>query len=212
MGVVMKRIVLLGLVIASTASAELELSPYLSLNGGLAYVNDVSIEGVEVSLDGGYVAEGAIGLKIDRGIHKHPIRTEIAFSYQKNDLNKLIDNSGYIGVAGITYDAEGDATAIGLMFNVYGDFPLDNGLIPYLLAGVGGSYLEVDGALDSLNLSKDLVVAGQVGGGLGYALTESLILDLRYQYLRTADFKIEDAPADFHVATHKVTVGLRFEF
>lgn len=100
MGVVMKRIVLLGLVIASTASAELELSPYISLNGGLAYVKDVAINGVEVSLDGGYAAEGAVGLNIDRSIDEHPIRTEIAFSYQKNDLNKLTDGIGYTGPAG----------------------------------------------------------------------------------------------------------------
>lgn len=98
------------------------------------------------------------------------------------------------------------------MLNMYGDFPLDNGFIPYLHAGVGGQYLKVDGAFDALNLSKDLVFAGQIGGGLGYALTEALVLDLRYQYLRTADFKIEDAPADFHVSIHKITVGLRFAF
>lgn len=213
----MLRKVIIGLAIASTAAAQTEITPYISLNGGLGFIHDVSATASDttvgkLSFDGGYVIEGAVGLKLDRDDSNYPIRTELAYSYQKNDMNKYTDSSGILGPPGTTYKADGDTTAMALMLNGYVDIPFDNGLSPYLLVGVGGVYLDLNADNVPIELSKDLVFAGQAGGGLGYHLTETLILDLRYQFIRTAEFKVQDTPASFQASVHRLTAGLRFEF
>jgi opacity protein-like surface antigen len=152
--------------------------------------------GGTAEFDTGYVISGAFGLAFD----SIPIRTEIELSWQKNDLDKIkLDGLGSVS-------ASDDQETSAVMWNVYFDIKTDSDLTPYILAGIGAA--DVDDDIDTL-------FAYQVGAGLGYALNENAILDLKYKYFMTEDFDDDDGiyTVDFDgLAVHQVQFGIRYQF
>jgi opacity protein-like surface antigen len=95
----------------------------------------------------------------------------------------------------------------------YFDFPPEGTpLNLYITAGIGYAKVEADieGSTDDDNL-----FIYQIGIGSGYALSESVTLDLRYSYMGGQDYKYSEAGEgsfEASVGSHHFTVGIRKAF
>jgi opacity protein-like surface antigen len=213
-GVIMYRILWIGLLVASTAAAEIEnVVPYLSVSGGLATLDDgeFSTSGVDVldiSYKEGYLVEAAAGVTLDKGLDTHPMRVELALSYQENDLDEVRDQLGGViepgDPAGTKYSADETVEILALMLNGYLDYPTAYGLTPFVMVGIGGARIDYE-------VDDDTVLAGQVGGGVAYALTEGLTLDLKYKFFLTEKVELLKTLKD-NGSGHHLQLGLRMPF
>lgn len=187
----------MGVVALLTASAAFaEFTPYASISGGLAFLNDVDTRGVgilngEASFDTGYTIEGAFGFIFP----DQPFRLEGALGYQVNDVDKYKTGLGNFSGSG------DDLSFLTVMGNFYYDFHMDSPLIPFLMAGLG--IANVDG--------DDTVVAVNLGGGVGYALDENVTLDLKYKYFVADDAELDDVDIE-DISAHQILFGVRFTF
>jgi opacity protein-like surface antigen len=205
----MIRKVLILLAIASTAVAQTEVTPYISFGSGYAVLENTEISASSIdilgfSFDDGYAIDAAAGLKFDQGMGIFPVRTELAFSYQNNDLDEIKDILGIIGPAGTKYSADGEAEILTLMVNGYIDILTGTSFTPYLLGGLGAANVDLDGEDDS-------VFAGQIGAGIGYALNQNIIVDLKYKYFLTEDIEIIDG-TEMEISPHQLLLGIRYQF
>lgn len=193
--------------LGSVVMAQAAVSPYISLSGGLNFLqeNDFSYDiggfgsGTgSVDFDGGFVIEGAVGLAFDN----IPVRTEIELSVQQND----VDQFNFDGLGSTSGDGS-DQRTLAFMWNGYFDIKTDSSLTPYILAGIGGADLD-DEDIDTL-------FAFQLGAGVGYALNENVILDLKYKYFMTEDYEIVDGADKIEadgLTSHQVQFGVRYQF
>ncbi len=177
---------------------------YIGANVGLAMLRDSDVENFSPTItfqsDPGYALGAAIGYGFDYG------RIEAEVSYQRNDMDK-------IKVLGIAIDASGNSSNIALLLNGYIDFKNNTIVTPYLSAGIGVSRVDISGigALGfSLPSYDDTVFAYQVGAGLGFSLTEKVILDLKYRYLGTSDPEFDNVKVNY--GSHNVYLGVRYTF
>jgi opacity protein-like surface antigen len=87
---------------------------------------------------------------------------------------------------------------------------------PYLLLGIGAAYYNANGSVLNTNLfsNDEWVLAGRVGGGIDFYLTEHLVLNAGATTVLTADevssnFSAEDVGGLNYVA---VQAGLQYRF
>ena len=183
----MKTASIVAALIATVAVAQAEVTPYISISGGYAIANDIDWDagggrkGTE-KFDDGFTVEGAFGLGFGA------FRAELAGGYQLNDFE----------------DSGGDMALIIGMLNGYFDFHNDSPLTPYILAGIGVINAEVDS-------EDDTFMGGQVGAGVGYAISDSFILDLKYKYLMADDADFGGVDVE-DIGGHQIQLGARFLF
>ena len=99
------------------------------------------------------------------------------------------------------------------MVNGYLDFENQTALTPYIGAGVGVAKVSAnDISIGGVALSDedDTVFAYQLGVGIGYSVTESLIIDLAYKYFATEDPDFEGTKAEY--GSHNILFGVRINF
>ena len=178
------------------------VKPYLSINGGLGILTDTgfNVSGIsgDVEFDPGYVISGTVGLTFD----SISLRTELELSILKNDVDKVVFH-GYGSVDG---DGADQKTST-LMWNVLYDFKTESAFTPYILCGIGGADVDED--------DVDTLFAFQIGAGVGYAITDHFILDLKYKFLKTDDFDFQDGSDKVNVdgyEYHQIQVGLRYQW
>jgi len=136
--------------------------------------------------NGGFIGEGAIGLAYQEDVCTSTLRAELAFSFQQDTID----------------DSEGDfdVETMAVMVNGYFDLYTETDFTPYLLAGIGRANVD-DGSDDTYTF------AYQFGAGLGYSVTEHIILDLKYKYFGTDDSDIIP-----RLTTQQVLFGVRYQF
>ena len=182
---------------------------YVSGNGGFATASDSdltdsTVPGVTVNteFDTGLTLGAALGYNFNR------FRVEGEISYQKNDVDK-------IGAQGVSFDATGNATALSFLINGYYDFVNRSAFTPYISAGLGFAQVE----FNDLNISvsgfpcssdEDTLFAYQIGIGVGYAVTEKVIIDVKYRYFGTEDSEYDTTKAEF--ASNNFLIGVRVNF
>ena len=181
---------------------------YGSVNAGLAIMPDsdfdVNIVGfgsgtADLSYDTGFIIGGAVGYM------KEKFRFEGELSYQTSDMDSLSGPGGSVSI-------NGDLSALTFLVNGYFDFATGGPLTPYITAGIGYSSVDVDfeGASDDDNL-----LTYQLGFGVGYAMSETVTLDLRYRYLGFDDYEYSEVGVgslSVEASSHNLTAGLRFAF
>ena len=181
---------------------QAETSPYVSIGGGYAGLFDSDISwsggGGELEYDPGYVIEGAAGMEFDTV----SVRAELAISYQENDGDTFTEG-------GVSMDAS-DVTvsALAFMLNGYYDIQTESAITPYVLAGFGFIRADLDtGDIDE----SDTVLAGQVGAGVGYAVSDGVTIDLKYKLVTSQDieFKDEDGKNEVENMGHQIQLGVR---
>lgn len=200
----MRKYITLTVLLVAAATVHAEITPYVSLSGGLSFLLDSEVtssgvQAADVTYDEGYILEMAAGAKFGRDIHQYRIRTELALSYQNNEVDEVTDYQ-----TSTTTSEDGTVTATALMLNGYLDIPTRSGITPYAMIGLGAAAVDLD-------VDRDEVFAGQVGCGLAYALTETLILDLKYKYFQTEKVDLLGV-ANATASGHHVQAGLRIEF
>jgi len=157
----------------------------------------------DMEYDTGYTIGGAVGYM------KEKFRLEGELSYQANDMDKVVGPGG-------SEPVNGDVSALTLLFNLYYDFKTRGSWTPYITAGFGSS--KVDADIEWLS-EDDYVFTYQFGAGVGYAMSETATLDFRYRYLGASDFEygeiqpgLGSASIEAAIASHNLTIGLRFAF
>lgn len=197
---------------------------YFSGSIGFALLNDAGmsaseLDGIGVSVD--IESKSGMGLGLALGYDfGNSMRIEGEYAYQKNDMDKLA--MSYEGV-GMSLGLDGDTSSSTFLVNAYYDFTNLSAVTPYMSAGIG--YSKVEAEIAGLSGSEDLVedeelvlegseddsvLAYQVGAGVGFAVSETLILDAKYRYFATEDLDFEGV--DVEHSSHNFYVGIRLGF
>lgn len=190
------------LLASSTVYSAESQSGYVSANLGRAMptTTDVNESGISMSLDydNGYTVGGAVGYDFGKA------RIEGEIQYQKTDIDKF---SASDGTTSLTSDAVGDISVTSFLVNGYFDIENSSNFTPFLSAGIGYAYGEIDNfnlpgsGVSSVSADFD-GFAYQLGAGGSYAISDKTAWELKYRYfVPDNDFK-----------SHNVTIGVRFNF
>jgi len=193
-----KKVQLIGIALCGLIMSSFAGAMYVGVNGGASILSDSDLSGDatgSISYDTGYSIEGAVGYAFETSW-----RAELALNWQENDYDVVSIPSGY-GMSGLS-----------VMANGYYDFKAGAGFTPYLFAGLGFLNGEIDGELGEKY--DDTVFAGQLGFGVGYAITEHVILDLKYKYFMAQDLEIKDGSDRINVSLDgsQIQFGVRYQF
>jgi len=173
---------------------------YGAVGVGAAWVSDsdVNVDGFFVGtakFDTGYSVGAAVGYM------REPFRLEGELSYMANDMDTFDG-----------YPTSAEIDALTFLANGYFDFNTGGPIKPYVTAGIGTSRIEISepGYPDE----DDTVFVYQVGFGIGYELSNSLILDGRYRFMsgQNMEFSEGGSTVEVEVASHNITVGVRIPF
>ncbi|ACD89345.1 surface antigen msp4 family protein [Chlorobium limicola DSM 245] len=178
------------LMIGSTATA-CAATPYVSGSVGIAMMedSDVQFSGID---DGSITYDAGMAATLAAGLDMGYTRIEGEVGYQENGIEESDD----VEVAITTF-----------MVNGYYDFELPASPIkPYISAGIGVA--DVNAEELSLGDDSSLVLAGQLGAGVGFAVAPALTLDARYRYLMTTEAEF-NGDTDISIGSHNVMLGLR---
>jgi len=174
---------------------------YFSVFGGGTYLEDSEISntgGAEYTFDTGWNLGGAIGYDYGN------VRAEFELAYRQNDFDSL--NAPGFGSIPITSGA--DISALTYMINGYWDFQNSSPITPYIGAGIGGAYIEIE---ESGLTADDTVFAYKGSAGVSWNLAPNMDLLVDYTYLAATDPEFFGV-LEMEYASHSVSGGLRFRF
>lgn len=197
---------------------------YLGLGGGLNFLDDSEFDitapaavTVENDYDSGTVFLGSVGYDFGPVLPLGKLRGEVELSSRDND----IDDHSVDELGGDLDGSTGEASTTALMANLLVDIDTGTALTPYLGAGVGYAWSDledfgVDLVPDVLD-DDDSAFAWQLIAGAGYGLTERLTLGLDYRFFSTtADIASSAATGsardEVDLDSDTVTLGLRYRF
>ena len=188
--------------------------PYINLKGGIALLSDADGKDsanpgdrIKVHYDSGTALAAGVGYSLGSA------RAELELSYQKNDFDKLTLN-------GAQRPLNGDIKTTALLLNGYYDFRNHTPFTPFLSAGLGFARVDLsDRRLPATAVlpaftargGHDTVFAYQLGGGVGYAVTQNITVDLTYRYFATRDAQFTPTEK-IENASHNIYLGIRFGF
>ena len=188
--------------------------------------------GWETQFDTGYAVNAALGRRFGA------IRGEVEVAYQNNgvdthtgvaaggialageDAGVLITGSPNIGVTvgDLVAAGEGSLETVFVMANAIYDFNSSGRLKPYIGAGVGVGFVDVDYSPSATPIIQDSATqfAFQALAGVSYEVTRSTEVFAGYRYRATSDVEVQADlfAADFEVENRAsiIEAGLRFSF
>ncbi len=184
---------------------------YLGVHGGANFVQDSDLEDplvadAEARFDTGFALGGVGGYRF--GVNDSlSVDVEGEVTYRDNALDEF-------DIAGADFDASGDVYSLALMANAWVNWEIgDSGFAPYLGGGLGAVIVDIDDpeiAGIALEDGDDTVFGGQVGAGLGYSVTEHVVVSLDYRFLITEDPDFDGTDAEYQ--NHTVLLGVRYLF
>lgn len=184
---------------------------YVSGNFGITFprdstTTDSTVPGttLDFGYDNGWSFIGAFGAKRDQ------YRADFEFGFQTNDLDSVKAMGTTLPLAGT--GIKGHVDVVTGLVNVYYDFDLNNGFVPYLTAGLGFANATAKITVPGYGTvsDDDTVFAYQAGAGIGYVLNDRITLDARYRYLGTSDSNFGTTKSEF--ASHNILLGVRVNF
>lgn len=210
--------VIAGVVVATTSLVLLPGTAsaqqwYLSGSAGGGFLTDSELSepsgvlaalGAEASFDFGFNGALAAGYKFGG-----PFRLELEGQYASNDIDNF-------QIVGVDIAGGGSINTSALMINGFFEFDWQDRWHPYVGGGIGFAEINVDNATVLgvfLADDSDTVFAYQAGGGIGYSLSDSLILSLDYRYFATADpdfTAVGGVPFEAEYGRHDVRLTLRW--
>ncbi|MEM6834414.1 MAG: P44/Msp2 family outer membrane protein [Pseudomonadota bacterium] len=188
--------------------------------------------GWETEFDTGFAISGAFGKYFG------PIRGELEVAYQSNDVDThtgvsaggidlsaedagvLVTGADNLGptVSQLVADGQGDVSTVFVMANAYYDFRNSSDFTPYLGAGIGIGFVDVDYSPSATPIIQDnaTAFAYQVMAGATYDVSASTGLFLGYRFRGTSDVSVEadlfSADFDIENTASIIEAGLRFAF
>ncbi|MBL8566683.1 MAG: porin family protein [Hyphomicrobiaceae bacterium] len=114
-----------------------------------------------------------------------------------------------------------------LMLNIYKDLGNWGGFVPYVGAGVGAAYHQLDNIYftqnpfltNQIHGNNDLAFAWSLMAGVGYQISDRAILDVGYRYIDMGSIASQRSDTGFNVnpavrfddlTAHEIKVGLRY--
>lgn len=204
-------------ILAPVSATAGRVGPYIAASLGGSYVqeieNDSSDGSFNVKLDLGTAAALAIGYDI---ADKYPDlgtgRVDIEFGYRRNALDEVEFLEG-------KSSGGGDLTVMSVMLTTYAE-PQDHSddWTPYVCLGIGAAKITLDNATvagSPLADDSDWTLAGQLGLGSGYRISDHLTLDLGYRFFVTLPPEFRDADGkkfDSEYHNHLLQAGIRVTF
>lgn len=193
---------------------------YFSAFGGANWLDDTSFEitqAVTNQYDPGFVVGGAIGYDFGQAMGPLGARLEAEVSYRNNTIDSHTIGAG----APLTgSDALGETSALAGMANLLFDINSGGPLSFYGGGGVGVANVDFDGhgtAGSGVVMDDDeTVFAWQAIAGVGFEISQSIVLDVQYRYFNAAGVSLTDITGIFNSSTdyqsHAVLGGIRFKF
>jgi opacity protein-like surface antigen len=178
---------------------------YLKGNLGLGMMMDSDIDNMpdhagtaKMTFDSGFLFGAALGYDF-----VGPFRSEVEYTWQKNDLDRLSYDNLYGNFN------QGDLKTQAFMANGYYDVDTGSPWSPFI--GVGLGIAKVDLNTPALPLGdNDSVFAYQFMAGVAYEISNNLSVDAQYRYFGTQDATIQDA--DFSTSSNDLMLGIRYTF
>lgn len=186
------------------AASPVAAQNYVSIHGGPS-VWDCTANSCEVEAKrpGGYRVQAAIGRHLNE---RWAIEAEL--SWQSHEIHGINPGDGR------TLSADGNTLhTVAPMLNIGYHLDTVAGFEPYVLAGLGAAYQMIDSGGERPLDDEMLTLAGQIGLGARYPVTDRWSLDARYVYWRALGTDV-DAPAgmgnglDLDHWSHNVLVGV----
>lgn len=155
-----------------------------------------------MDFDPGFNIGAQVGYKFPQGW-----RPELEYRYARAATDTVT-----LSAVGTTLSSGTDDSADAHQFfgNLWYDWDLKNKWMPYLGGGVAAVHLDVAGETDT-------VFGGQVGAGIQYAISPTIVLDAGYRYVITTDPSFDSGVAgvsdiDAEYSSHNFLVGVRGHF
>ena len=163
-----------------------------------------------VDTDSGFV----VGLTFGRRI-SDTLRVEGELSFASGDADSYSYTEG-----GDWYDASGDIDATYLLVNVWYDVPTSGPLGYYVGGGLGLAKLDADTRFGGGQYGfgpGETAVAGQIGAGVIYDISDTMAIDVGYRFKATGSVDFDDNDGtgvydDANVQSHSLQVGLTYNF
>lgn len=121
-------------------------------------------------------------------------------------------------VADLVADGQGDISQVAIFANAYYDFDFGTVVSPYVGAGLGIAFVDVDFSPSAVEIidENETAFAYQLMAGLNYALTDNFDLFTEYAFRGTPDVTVDIDlfPGELEVENrqHLISAGLRFKF
>ncbi|XUU59477.1 outer membrane protein [Erythrobacter sp. HA6-11] len=191
--------------------------------------------GWETEFDDGYAISGQIGYAFENGL-----RTELEGSFTKYDvdshseltvggtdidaldvavLTRAAPDAANPTVGAVIADGQGSVKNFGLFGNVFYDIQTGSAFKPYVGAGLGYQWVDVEFAPSGVDVADDDdgAFSYQLMAGAGFAVTESVDLFAQYTYRDTfedAEVPLNLLPATLGVESQQsiLSAGVRFRF
>ena len=178
---------------------------YVGAGLGLSIPSDAEIEdsdGMDISMDRGFAYTGSIGYKFSDFM-----RVEAELGHQSNELEEISDN-------GESLSMDGDVTNTSLLLNLYADFMGDGPVFTFITAGAGMAKVGLElNDIDGYPLDfkeDDTVFAYQFGAGLGWVVSDNVVVELKYRYYATDDVELDGE--EFSNSSQNVYLTTRLHF
>lgn len=188
--------------------------------------------GWSTEFDTGLAASLAAGLRL--GV----MRAEAEVAYQGNDVDThrgvtaagidlstedagvLVTGAPNLGtsVEDLVADGQGKLRTTFLMANAYFDVPTNSPVTPYIGAGLGIGFVDVEYSPTATEIIDDqqTAFAYQIMAGLAFEATEQAEVVLGYRYRATSDVEVDaslfSAEFDIENASSVLDIGLRYTF
>ena len=177
---------------ASYASAE---GLYVRGIAGATFPTDTTISGdtldsYEIEYDTGWLLGAAVG-----NVLNNNVRVEGEFAYSKSDVDK------WDGQVVVDIDME----VWSFLVNCYYDIQTDSPVTPFIGGGIGVANVDLNVQGDSADAT---VFAYQASAGIGYAVNDSVTIELGYRYMGTSAPEYENNIEGEH-GSHNVYGGVR---
>lgn len=201
----------------------------LTVLGGANYPSDGVLENDFVSIlpasglsplsersidDSGYAISFAFGRR-----HSHKLRSEIEVAFRSNDINQLSNTSisgNNLGV--IQPQEDGSVNATSIMKNFIREFNNNSLFTPYVGAGLGLSYIDVEfGEANSSDgeatfQNGEAIFSYQAIGGVATKLNSWSDFIIEYRFLGTSEIEFGSLNDSFAYNTSTLFLGATFEY
>ncbi|SFR47692.1 Outer membrane protein beta-barrel domain-containing protein [Yoonia tamlensis] len=194
---------------------------YVSVFAGSNAVSDIDTNydffdnDYTVAFDTGFVAGVTFGKRISETLR---VEGELSFASAEAANYSAISSAGYVFADSVT--AEGNLDATYLLVNVWYDIPTAGPLGYYVGGGLGGAKVDGDITFNGFAFGYgpgETKLAGQIGAGLMYDVSQSLTLDVGYRFKHVGDVDFEDSDGTGvytggTVQSHSLQAGLMYNF
>lgn len=157
------------------------------------------------------LGSAVVGWDFEQGNPAGEGRVELEYSRRSNQLDRVKFVEG-------SFKGGGNVTADSLLLNFYGVFHDSSRWSPYAGLGVGAARIEASDLKVTgypMSSGSAVVFAYQLGGGVGFALTDHLNLDLGYRFFSSSKPKFTEVNGDtfeMDYISHSAVLGLRVGF